>query len=159
MSSVETNLRILKPSRKAPMAGDIFVLRPNSLPFFFGRVVRTDASTGSIVGILAYIYKTSSPKPLPVPPLHRDDLLIPPFIINRLPWSRGYFEIVDRRALTAWDTLPIHCFRDVLTGGYYDELGRRLPSPTPPVGIRGLHSFRTIDDLVSDALGIPKVPD
>ena len=159
MSSVETNLRILKPSRKAPLAGDIFVLRPNSLRYFFGRVVRTDASTGSIVGILAYIYKTSAPKPLPVPPLRRDDLLIPPFIINRLPWSRGYFEIVERRSLTPWDTLSVHCFRDVLTGRYYDELGRPLSSPVPPVGIRGLHSFRTIDDLVSDALGIPRIPD
>src|SRR5262245_18287750 len=159
MSSVKTNLRILKPSRSRPHTGDVFVLRPRSLPYLFGRIIRIDARIGSIVGILACIYKVVSPRRVPVPPLRRDELLIPPLIINRLPWSQGYFETVERLVLTPWDVLPVHCFQDFFTKNYFDEYGLILSAAVPPVGSYGLNSFRTIDDDISDALGIPRVPD
>lgn len=82
-------------------------------------------------------------------------LLAPPAMTNRLPWSRGYFETLERRELEPSDELDIHCFRDS-RGRWFDENGRELPGPIEPVGQRGVHSFRTIDDLVSDALGIAR---
>ena len=155
MSAATTNLQILKRSTKRVQPGDVFVLHPDSRPYLFGRVIRTNATIGPIEGILIYIYKTPSSDPLHVPTLRRDDLLIPPVITNRLPWSRGYFQTVLSAPLTRWDTLTVHCFKDI-RGYYFDDSGHRLSGPIEPVGQYGLHSFRTIDDAVSDALGIPR---
>jgi hypothetical protein len=74
---------------------------------------------------------------------------------NTLPWSKGYFQTLENRPLGASDVLRSHCFRS--SGGkYYDESCVELPGPKEPCGDWGLHSFRTIDDAVSDALGIPQ---
>jgi hypothetical protein len=74
---------------------------------------------------------------------------------NTLPWSKGYFETVAHLPLSAEDVLPRHCFRSS-SGKYFDEICNELPREEQPCGDWGLHSFRTIDDDVSDALGIPQ---
>ena len=160
--SVDTNLRVLKPSRKAPRAGDVFAMQLPDGRFMFGRVVSTEAMAGpSMPGaILIYIYRAcfDSMEPdrsefLP------DRLLVPPMMTNRLPWSKGYFETVAHWPLDEpGDVLAQHCFLSASRGRYFDEAGNELRGPVEPVGDYGLHSFRTIDDAVSDALGIDRVP-
>ena len=86
-----------------------------------------------------------------------DRLLFAPLVINRLPWSRGYFETIANLPLGEGQVLKQHCFE--ANGRYYDEKDRELPGPTAPCGLRGLESFRTVDDSVSQALGIPLAPD
>lgn len=155
------NLRVLRPSRKAPQPGDIFTLSPRAGSYLFGRVISTDAAAGPMTGlILIYIFRGESRTPeLPSHEhLSPDRLLVEPIMTNRLPWSRGYFETVGNRQLRANDRLPSHSFRD-LRGRYYDEHDNELERPAEPVGQHGVHSFRTIDDLVSDALGIPRAPE
>lgn len=158
----ETNLVALRPSRKRPRDGDVFALSPRPGVFLFGRVVSTGAMAGSaLTGLnLIYIYdiQRSSPNPPQDSDLVPSRLLVPPIMTNRLPWSRGYFETVDHRDVHSSPLLTVHCFRD-LRGRYFDERGNELTAPIEPVGERGVHSFRTIDDLVSDALGIPRAPD
>lgn len=160
MVDAPPNLRILRPSRKLPRPGDVFALSPMEHLFLFGRVIATDAVVGPIEGcILIYVYRDrshsagKSDRSL----LRPDRLLLPPILTNRLPWSRGYFETVAHYDLTETEVLPIHCFRN-WNGEYYDECGNELQGPVEPVGDRGLHSFRTIDDLVSRALGLHPAP-
>lgn len=160
-SSSPPNLNVLRPSRKRVVAGDVFVMQPPDGRYLYGRVISTQASWGaSVAANLIYVFKTrSDTKTVP----HRaglgtDRLLIEPAVINRLPWSRGYFETVANLPFAAGEVLEQHCFED--SGGrYFDEAGRQLPQRIEPCGFRGLHSFRTIDDLVSKALGIPLAPD
>lgn len=154
-----TNLIVLRPSRRAQREGDIFALSPRAGLFLFGRVISTNAVAGTaLTGLnLVYIYEArrataDAPRDEELAP---SSLLVPPIMTNRLPWSRGYFETLDRRELQPSDELDIHCFRDS-RGRWFDESGRELPGPIEPVGQRGVHSFRTIDDLVSDALGIAR---
>jgi hypothetical protein len=85
--------------------------------------------------------------------------LVPPILINRVPWSRGYFETIDHRPLEQEDLLQQHCFLSSVRGQYFDEKGHELPGPVEPVGSYGLNSFRTADDEISDALGFERVPD
>jgi hypothetical protein len=153
------NLAVLRRSRSKPEMGDIFVLRPADGQYLFGRVVDTNANPLGTGGAnLIYIYRVRSTVKSPPQPLLRGQLLIPPAMTNRLPWSRGYFERVDHQPMTRLDRLPQHCFVDT-RGWYFDETGVRLPGPVEPVGQWGVHSFRTIDDEVSKALGIPLSPD
>jgi hypothetical protein len=122
-------------------------------------VIKTNVSVGGFPnGVLVYLYDASSPDKTKIPNLRRDELLLPPLATNRLPWSRGYFETVESRPLKASDVLPVHCFRS-FTGRYFDESGNPIDIPVEPVGEFALQSYRSIDDLVSDALGIERAPE
>ncbi|MCC6407003.1 MAG: immunity 26/phosphotriesterase HocA family protein [Planctomycetes bacterium] len=149
------NLRTLRPSRRPPRPGDVFALGLPDGTFLFGRVIRTDANPlGVGRGVLIYVYHSRTSTRDAVPELSPDSLLIPPLITNRLPWSRGYFEFVEHRPLTPRDQLPAHSFRNS-QGLCFDEFGRRIPDAIGAVGEWGLHSYRSIDDAISKAIGIP----
>ena len=124
----------------------------------------TDASIGGFQDvILVYLYKATSSSKTQIPQLSPRDLLIRPVGTNRLPWTRGYFETVAHEELREDVVLPSHYFRDSLRGGFFDERGTRLEKEVAPVGVPvgeyGLDSYRTIDDEVSKALGVPLAPD
>lgn len=107
---------------------------------------------------LLYIYawqsRTKHPK---YEQLNRRNLLIPPVWTNRLGWTKGYFQTIESRPLESGDLLHQHCFQDY-RGIYVDESWRKLPFRVEPCGEWGLVSYRWIDDHVSDAVGIPRVP-
>jgi len=153
------NLAVLKKSRRRLKEGDIFVMLPPDGLYLFGRVIDMDARVFTDIGWnLIYIYRARSEEKTNIPDLLRGQLLLRPLITNRLAWSRGYFEHVEHRPLAALDRLPHHCFRNSY-GRYFDERGNQLPGPIEPVGMWGLDSYRTIDDAISRALGIPLAPD
>ncbi|NUT92804.1 MAG: hypothetical protein HOY78_12360 [Saccharothrix sp.] len=145
--------------------GDVFTLSPRENLYVFGRVVADDVTWAKTdpplpAVNLVYLYRHTSPV-AEVPPraeLLVDKLLLPPKMINNLPWVRGYFQTIGNVALGEGEKLPVHCFRDA-RGRFVDEFHEPLPARTEPWGILGLGSFRTIDDEVCDALGIPLAPD
>lgn len=154
------NLKFLRPSRKRLLVGDVFVLQPAGHPFYFGRVIRLDAMIRIFKNcILVYIYNATSDDKANIPRLSKFDLLIPPKMINRLGWSRGYFETVANIPLCEDEIIWPHCFKDPLGGGYRDEYNHVLPHRFEPCGFYALGNFRTLDDEVSKALGIPLAPD
>jgi hypothetical protein len=153
------NMRVLKRSRKTLKSGDVFVLQMRASEYIYGRVISTSARVGFFENcIMIYIYRCFSETRDVVPSLKRHGLLLPPMMTNRLPWSRGYFETVANGPLTKDEVLRQHCFEDI-RGRYFDELGNQLPRRSEPCTLLSLHSFRTIDDAVSKALGIPLAPD
>ena len=155
-----TNLRILKPSRAAPKNGDIFVLSPAVGMYLYGRVIDAKASVGPFPAILVYIYRhvTDQIRALEPAQLPPSLLLIPPVMINRLAWSRGYFETVAHAPITADDRLPVHAFKDEW-GRLVDERSRPVLTTPSVVGHWGLSSYRSLDDKISRALGLPMASD
>ena len=153
------NLAVLKRTRRRPKAGDIFAMLPPDGLYLYGRVIATDANPIGVPGAnLIYVYRARATEKEAVPELLRGQLLVPPMMTNNRPWTMGYLEFLEHRALGPIDRLPQHCFRDS-RGWYLDERRERLPGPIEPVGAFGLHGFRTIDDEISRALGIPLAPD
>lgn len=154
------NLIALTKSRRAPQVGDIFVMQPPDGQFLYGRVISTNAKPlgDEFLGVLIYIYRARSSVKTPVPELSREQLLLAPIMTNRLPWSKGYFEHVENHPLHGTDRLARHCFQNSY-GRYFDEVGNELTSPVQPTGRFALKSYRTIDDAISEALGIPLSPD
>jgi hypothetical protein len=149
------NFQVLKKTRKPPRVGDVFVLRPAGADYLWGRVVSVDANPLGVGGaVLLYIYRVRTVSKDAPDVLGVDQLLVPPIMTNAQPFTKGYFEVVENRPITTRDRLAQHCFVDS-RGWYWDEAGKRLPGPCEPMGRRVLHSFRTIDDAVSEALGIP----
>lgn len=152
------NLGVLKRTRRAPQAGDIFVMQPPDGRFLYGRVISTSAAIGPMKDcILIYIYRPRSSEKMVVPELNSDDLLVPPMLTNKLAWSKGFFELIDNRPLTPEDRLPQHCFARSWTTPpqYFDDIGNQRSEPVQPVGEYGLQSYRTIDDRIPTALGLP----
>lgn len=158
----ETNIRILKPSRKKPAAGEIFALQLADEQYLFGRVIFSDlpADRAPMPGsYLIYIYDHVSPaKSPPLDQLRPDCLLLPPMFINRIPWTKGYFLTVGTQPLSAEDLMAQHCFRR-WTGEYKDEHGHPIPAPVEPCGDWALASYRWLDDHISDKLGFPRTPE
>jgi hypothetical protein len=158
-------MRILKPSRKKPVVGDVFAIQLPDEKFLFGRLVSTEAQwalgEGVKPALLIYIYRVrSATKVLPERSvLGPENLLVSPIMTNRLPWSRGYFETIGNLPPEPGELLEQHCFLSSVRGEYFDDKGNELPGAVEPVGDWGLHSFRTIDDQISDALGFARVPD
>jgi len=160
---VQLNLRVLQPSRKRIREGDIFSLSPADGMFLHGAVVSIGAnwSDSAPPCNMIYIYSVVSPNDAPpkIEELTPDSLLIPPELINNLPWRRGYFKSVGHCDVSCLNTLPVHAFYSNTERRLYDESGRPLHAdsipPGIPIGIRGLGSFATVDSEVSRALRLP----
>lgn len=152
-----TNLRVLRRSTRRPTRGDVFAMQLPDDTFLFGRVIATDAAIGPMSAVtLIYIFDTQSAAKK-VPSRHDlapTRLLLPPLFTNRLPWARGYFETIAHVPIENEEVLQQHCFFSSNRGRYFDERNRELAGAVPPVGDWGLHSYGTIDDAVSDALGL-----
>ena len=154
-SPLMMNLAVLKRSRRAPQAGDIFVMLPPDGFYLYGRVISTTADGGfSVPCNLIYVYRTRSGHKAPTPELRLEHLLVPPMITDNLPWSKGYFESLEHRELASKDLLQQHCFMDTY-GRYFDERHKLLPGPIEPVGVSGISTLSGIDKKISKALGIP----
>ena len=160
MKPLSINMKFLKESRKRPKAGDIFVFKMPKVDYVFARVIKTDALTGTKAKLnLIYIYKAFSKDKHKIPKLDKHNLLVPPDIINNQGWLRGYFETIINNPLTKEDTLDKHCFLRIFDGKYYDEYGNELPRKIEPYGYYAVGNYRTVDDDVSKALGIPLAPE
>lgn len=167
------NLTVLRKARSPLRPGDVFAYRIRGHEFGFGRVIRTDCvivareySGESFLGygpavsdlILVYIYNSFSKVKCGPLALNPRDLLIPPQLINRLPWSHGYFETIEHRSLMQADVIP-HSFYNSVEEKYVDEVGRPTKKKSARRNVLGFGSFRTIDAQISRALGIEPAPD
>jgi len=153
------NMVILKPSRERRIPGDVFTYHIPAIGWLFGRIIRTDAKMfDKSTFLLIYAYKPVSKDPSVVPTLRRDDLLIPPEIIGSSPWTMGYFKRIRREPLKPTDVLPRHCFYNRSVGRYYNEYDKEVKR-SKPFAIHGLLGYRSFDNAVSEALGIPLAAD
>jgi hypothetical protein len=151
------NMIPLEKSRKRLKAGDIFVVQMRPGEYVFGRVISITAACLPMKDcLLLYFYRSFSDHKDKIPPLDCQDLLFPPVMTNRLGWSRGYFETVAHRPLEPGDVLE-HCFEH-LSGRYFDDKGNEI-ARSEPCGAYVFHSYASLDDEISEALGIPLVPD
>ena len=160
----DPNFRVLRRSRPKLQPGDVFTLSPAPERFLFGRVILADLPSGRApmpTANLVYIYgvEQQTPTPAPLDELAPTKLLIPPQFINRMPWTKGYFENIAHPPLAPDDLLDEHCFWDATRKAYRDQLGAFRAERSEPCGYWGLGSYRLIDDLISDALGIDRAPE
>lgn len=108
---------------------------------------------------LIYVYSERSVSLVPdLGVLTTNRLLLPLVFINKMPWTRGYFTTVEHAVLKPTDRLAQHCFWDAARKIYVDENLNTVPHQTHPCGDWALSSYRWLDDQISDALGIPRVP-
>lgn len=150
-------MEVITKSRKKPKAGDIFVLKIISGPYFFGRVIKTevDAGFGGRIAYLIYIYRDSSSNADELPDLDKNRLIIPPMMINQRPWIEGYFQTISHKPILEDDQFKRHCFRNS-RGVFFDEYGNALPKPVTgaTIGPYGLSSYGAVSEELSKVLKV-----
>lgn len=154
-------MRVLNPSRKKFHAGDIFLLSVKEGEYIPGQVIAIDAKLGPIKNmILCRLYRRILREGENVPQdLEASELLAPPFFTNRRPWSLGYFAFVENRPNLKKNTGLMYGFLNYATYKVHNEHDE-IVSKTDciePLGVWGVKSCLTIDDMVRDALGIERV--
>lgn len=155
------NLRRLRKGGRKPTAGDFFAMGLPDGEFVFGRVIDgpLERSRAPMPGAyLIYVYAHRSAEPsLDLDALVPSNLLFAPAFVNQLGWTKGYFLPVGSMPVSVEDRLPRHCFRRH-NGTFLDEQGNLLDAPVEPCGNWGLGNHRSLDDRISEALGIPPAP-
>ncbi len=154
------NMRVLKRSRKRPRVGDVFAFQILDGKYHWGRVVSVSAKVGGFDNcLLVYIYRTATDTTEKIPNLRTTDLLLGPVATNAQPWSRGYFQFVENQKLDLVDLLQTHCFKAFNSDKFFDDRGDEVSEICEPVGEFGLDSYLSIDDKVSEALGLQLAPE
>jgi hypothetical protein len=159
--SFEATLQRHRSTRAKPQRGDIFAIEVRDKGYVFGRVILNalPREQAPMPGVhLIYVYRCLTREKIPPREQLRPEwLLLPPLFTNSLGWSKGYFERIDSDTIGPKDVLPRHCFKR-WDGKYLDEHGHIMNKAVEPCGEWALMSYRMIDDLVSEALGIPRAP-
>ncbi len=86
-------LKVIKRTRKLAKKGDIFVFSPREGIYFYGLVVKDDVKSDSEYNwyvIMLFKSKTNSLNDINFIPYY-NDLLLPPLIVTRLYWTKGFF--------------------------------------------------------------------
>jgi len=155
-----TNMKMFCKKQKKPKVGDVFTLQILDDKFHWGRVVSLTANVGGFEDcVLIYIYKTQTESDTDAPDLNVSDLLVPPIATNYLPWKKGYFKTIKNCELMDEDLLPVHCFKSDFFDCCFDDQGNKLDKVYEPCGVNGLGSYASIDDDISDALGLELAPE
>ena len=132
--------------------GDIFAIEIRSRGWLSGRVIRNDANAFAIDKLfLVYIYKvvySSVNMVLSQPP---GELLIPPLLAARAPWSYGLFQPCGSRPLVDSEVLGRHCFYSTVYETHYDEFSNEVRK-SKPTGSFGVHGDKSIEEDIVEAL-------
>jgi hypothetical protein len=161
--TIATNLEsIERRTRSTPKSGDIFVMKMRSVGFLYGCVIEADIgdlARAPMPGAhLVYIYDRVSTSVDQSPELSPSDpLLLPPTFTNSLAWRLGFFKNVSFDPDVEALRLPECSFWNSAREVFVDDQGRQLHREVQPCGSWGLASYRRIDDLISDRLGVPRV--
>ena len=86
-------LKVIKRTRKLAEKGDIFVFSPRKGIYFYGLVVKDDVKSDSEYNwyvIMLFKNKTNSLDKINFVPDY-NELLIPPLVVTRLYWTKGFF--------------------------------------------------------------------
>ncbi len=150
-------LDVLRKTRTEPTPGDLFAVKVKGRGYFCGAVVKTgvNAGFGGNIGILVYIYgKEYREKEMAPPALNRKDLLIPPLMVNRQPWTKGFFERMGHIEISELAPYDFHCFRNV-RNQIVNEYGETMKKCTGrPIGQYGLASYGAVSREIAAKLGI-----
>lgn len=150
----EYQLRVIKRKRIYPEIGDIFKINPidDIYIFFYGVVINNhiDSINGDdLLLILIFIQDIDINKSIDNG-VSKDELLIPPQIVGKEYWSRGYFYNIDR-----YDE-PINIkdygFYSVGKSKFFDEYGNELFDQPRLLGTFGVATISGIAKKINQEL-------
>ena len=157
----------IKPSRKSPVEGDVFVIQPKKNTYFFGKVIKANVKSKNVfVNSMWLIYIYNNHVNSEVIPKEYDltssELLISPEIINKKGWTLGYFYTIGNTPVTTEEKLIDYGFEEFslkrLSNDneqpkkYVDIVGNELSCEPMYHSFWGLSSYAVVGELVQKKL-------
>ncbi|WP_137223009.1 Imm26 family immunity protein [Shewanella sp. MEBiC00475] len=146
--------------KKRLKVGDVFRLEYPDNKFIFGRVMTLDSEVGGFPDcIKIHIYNIISEQSELPKDLIQSSLLVAPVFVNKLGFSRGYMPVIGNIPVESSQNIDGACYLSVFPKCcHVDEAGNQVEE-NELEGVWGLGNYRTMDDSISKALGIPEAPD
>lgn len=140
----------MKKTRKKLINGDIFVVKIEEQKFLVGQVVISELKSSSELlhgATVVHIFNKVINNLEEIPHFETKDLIIPPQIINKLGWARGYFLTVENRSLNEElnDDYGFKRFEN----SYFDAFGKALAKEPKICGTYALGNYLTIEDKIN----------
>lgn len=153
----EYQLKVIKRKRSYPAVGDIFKINPRKDIFLYGIVVNNHIN--NINGedlLLVMIFKGEVDiKESIYNGVKSDDLLIPPQIVGKEYWTRGYFYNTDH--YNEMFNIDSYGFYSIGKGKFFDEYGKELFSEPQLLGIYSVATIMGIAGKINRELIISGV--
>lgn len=128
MLITEYQLKVIKRKRCYPEIGDIFQINPKESIFYYGIVLNNHINNicgDDLILILIFNNDEDIHKKIEKQ-ITKDDLLIPPSVVGKEYWTRGYFYTVEHvEKKVEIDTFGFYSIR---YGFYTDEYYKKLDS-------------------------------
>lgn len=150
----------MNKSRKYPKEGDIFVVQPFTNVYYYGKVIQTHIKSrdSCVNGMnLVFIYDKCADAQIVPNDLSDRDFLISPTIINKLPWSRGYFETIGHTPVTEHERNMSYGFWSYQKQIFVDVEGIPLAYKPQYWSDYGLASYAVIGEKIQIALKAKRV--
>ena len=145
-------LQVIKRKRVYPEIGDIFKVNPRDDIYFYGVVLNNHIH--NINGddlLLVLIFKQNVDiKGSISNGVKEDDLLLPPQIVGKEYWTRGYFYNVEHydKILNVKD----YGFYSIGNGKFFDEYGKELANQPKLLGTYGVATISGIARKINQEL-------
>lgn len=150
-------LQVIKRKRLYPEIGDIFKVNPRDDIYFYGVVLNNHIH--NINGddlLLVLIFKQNIDiKGSIINGVKEDDLLLPPQIIGKEYWTRGFFYNVEH-----YDEIlnvKNYGFYSIGKGEFVDEYGKELANQPKLLGTYGVATISGIARKINQELIIRKI--
>lgn len=152
----EYQLKVIKRERIYPQIGDLFKINPKDDIDLYGVVVNNHIK--NINGedlLLVLIFKEKDIKTILCDGVKSEHLLIPPQIVGKEYWTRGYFYNIDY--VDNVNNVDKCGFYSVGQGKFFDEYGNDLEFEPPLLGTYGVATISGVARKINQELIIARI--
>lgn len=153
----EYQLQVIKKEKIYPQIGDIFEINPQDDIFLYGIVVNNHIK--NINGedlLLIFIFREKDKiRNILNYNVRSEDLLIPPQMVGKEYWTKGYFNNIDFMANI--ESVKGYGFYSVGKGKYFDEYGSELNEEPELLGTYGVATISGIARVIQQELIISRL--
>lgn len=145
----EYQLKVIKRKRLTPKKGDIFLVSPRESLYFYGLVMKGGVKNINGEGlstVMIFRDKATSVEDSNFTP-NFNNLLIPPAMVGREYWTRGYFYNIGHTE-ESFKHIS-YGFYDIYTGKYCNEYEQEIPEPEDLRSV-GVYGVSTIIGIASE---------
>lgn len=153
----EYQLQVIKRKRIYPQIGDVFMLMPNKEICLYGIVVNNHINNinGDELLLIVIFKENIDIKTIASNGIKREHLIIPPQMVGKEYWSRGYFYNVENSVKIK--DMEEYGFYSIGKGKFFDEYGNELNNEPQLLGTYGVATISGIARKIRQELIIARI--
>ena len=145
-------LQVIKRKRAYPQIGDIFEINPRDQIFYYGIVVNNHINNinGDDLLLILIFQKDVNILESVANGVKNEDLLLPPQIVGKEYWTRGYFYTIDHYEKDIH--LDDYGFYDLFDSKFFDEYGNEIATEPKLLGTYGVCTISGIANKMNQEM-------